>query len=127
MSAQSAEATVVVDGPMTVHAIWKEDYTQALIVLAALGCIIGLALFGLFRHTKGGGESGLKQILKAAGPAKEETKPEARASARIEEILMKEISAETDRERYLKKLEELRANGRISQRIYEKLKKKLES
>ena len=46
-SGSTSTATIKMDGPKSVTAIWKTDYTQAYMILGAIGAIVVLALLGV--------------------------------------------------------------------------------
>nr|MDO8099458.1 hypothetical protein [Candidatus Njordarchaeota archaeon] len=121
-SIASAEGTIIINGPKRISAVWREDYSQPAIVLSLLGIFGGSAALLSTRYAKKGRRAGFKQIFKGAGPAKEEEKPKIEPPALPREP--EKVSDKAERERYLKRLEELKAQGKISDAVYERLKKK---
>jgi len=120
-SITTAEGSILMNGPKRVSAIWKEDYSQPIVVLVVLATIGGSGVFLFIRRVRKGRAVGLKQVFKYVGPAKEEAKPKGEEVAKI-------VEAPTeDRERYLKRLEELKAQGKITDKVYERLKKKYQT
>jgi len=123
-SITTPEGSILINGPKRVSAIWREDYSQPMIILAILGIIGSAGVFLSIRRLRKGKAVGLKQEFKYVGPAKEEAKPKGEEAAKIVEAPPEKPE---DRERYLKRLEELKAQGKISEKVYERLKKKYQA
>ena len=125
-SAQSAETVVNIDGPKTVRAVWREDYFQPMVVLGFLGIIGGFGAFFGIRHARRR-RAGPEQVFKPVSPVKEELKPKLEPSAPVREAEPEKVGEKVEYERYLKRLDELKAQGKISEKVYERLKKKYEA
>jgi len=93
------EVSILVDGPRKVRAVWRTDYTPLFLIMALTGVAVSAAL--------------VVAIAKKRGA--ERVAYSARA---------KELIAELKKyESYLSRLEEMRRNGLVSDRVYEALKR----
>jgi len=124
LSITSAEGTILVNGPKRVSAIWREDYSQPTIILILSGIFGGSGAFLSIRYARKGKTVRFKQIFKGVTPAKEEAKPTVEPVALPRGPPPEKVSDKAERERYLKRLDELKAQGKISEKVYERLKKK---
>ncbi|MBO3840570.1 MAG: hypothetical protein QXS51_03930 [Thermoproteota archaeon] len=129
---ERGEVTVKVNGPISVRAVWRKDYTRLLISLIALS-IIGIGLAYAYPPSR----KKVKNLLNALILRKRETKiirVERKEETRVimeEEVpeeQIRKLEEELEKTRgYLSKLEEERARKTISDQAYDSLKREYES
>jgi len=95
------EASILVDGPRKVRAVWRTDYTPLFLIIALTGVAVSAAL-----------------VTARAAIAKK------RRVERVYPARANELLAELKKyESYLSRLEEMRKNGLVSDGVYEALKR----
>jgi uncharacterized repeat protein (TIGR02543 family) len=93
------EVSILVDGPRKVRAVWRTDYTPLFLIIALTGVAVIAALAVAIAKKRG--------AERVAYPAR-----------------AKELIAELKKyESYLSRLEEMRKNGLVSDRVYEALRR----
>jgi len=93
------EVSILVDGPRKVRAVWRTDYTPLFLIITLTGVAVSVAL--------------------GVAIAKKREAERVAYSARAKELLAELKKYES----YLSRLEEMRKNGLISDRVYEELRR----
>jgi hypothetical protein len=101
MVLSDGEASILVDGPRKVRAVWRTDYTPLFLIIGLTGVAVSAAL-----------------VTARAAIAKKR-RVERVYSARANELLAELKKYES----YLSRLEEMRKNGLVSDGVYEALKR----
>ena len=119
-SATTPTASVAMDGPKTVTAMWRSDNTMPYAIIGVVvGAIVIVVALGLLARRRRG-PSPTQTYKPPAAPLGPPSKPQQSAPANVPALQTQ--AQDTRYVEYLAKLEELKTRGEISGETYQRLK-----
>jgi len=121
--------SVYVDGPRVLRAVWRVDYSRvyALAFILFAGAVAaGFLVYS--RRRRSAPAAATVAVAARTPPSGEGAQPPVEKAAAIAEAPLDPLRAELrEYENYLRRLEGLRAEGKVSERVYQALKKEYEA
>jgi hypothetical protein len=117
-----------VDGPRVLRAVWRADYSRAYALAFILfASAIATVFLAFSRRRRGVAAAAVAATQPPSGEAAQ-SQPPVEKAATVSAAPFDVLKAELEKyEEYLKRLEDLKAGGRISEQAYQALKSEYEA
>jgi len=119
---------VYVNGPRILRAVWRADYSRAYALAFIL--IAGVVAVGFLVFSRRRGTAVVATVAATQPPSGEAAQPQppVEKAATVAIAPFNALKAELEKyEEYLKRLEDLKARGEVSEQVYQSLKSEYEA
>jgi rhamnogalacturonyl hydrolase YesR len=124
----SGVASVYVDGPRVLRAVWRADYSRAYALAFILMAGVVAVGFLVFSRRRGTTVAATAAAMQPPSGEAAQPQPPVEKAATVAAAPFNVLKAELEKyEEYLKRLEDLKAGGRISEQAYQALKSEYEA